>query len=151
MSAQQPQTVIGAGGKILICCWGNCAHPKGTCTATEEGVRYEPVKESGPKTDPITVDELLARGCSDDLEGRALDVVLRCGWPRPGDPLGIKPCIPIDMRALKHVVETIDLDDQRKPAAKLKEVRDFLHSQLRHQEYVRTLYLRTVEGEAAGS
>lgn len=100
---------------------------------------------------PITVEELLSRGVSDDLEGRALDVVLRCGWPRPGDPLGIKPCIPIEQRALKHVIEVVDLEDGRHAKTKLQEVRDFLHGQLRMQQYVRTLYLRTVEGERAGS
>jgi hypothetical protein len=42
-----------------------------------------------------------------------------------------------DAQVLKHVVEVIDLDDGRHSATKLKEVRDFLHRQLRTQEYVR--------------
>lgn len=98
---------------------------------------------------PITAEELMSRGVSDDVEGRALDVVLRCGWPRPGDPLGIRPAIPIGIFELKHVIEVASADDQRKPELKLEEIIDFLRGQLRHQEYVRTVVYAAVDG--AGS
>lgn len=65
-----------------------------------------------------------------------------------GDPLGIKPCIPIEMKALKHVIEVATLGDNRTYKDKLDELVTFLTRQLRHQEYVQTLYLRTVEGTA---
>jgi hypothetical protein len=76
-----------------------------------------------------------------DLEGRALDVVLRCGWPRPGDPLGIKPCIPIEVSKLKHLAEMIDAEDGRHAKTKLDELRTFIGEQLRMQRYVMALYV----------
>jgi hypothetical protein len=106
-------------------------------------VAPEPVAAPGA----ITVDELLARGVTADLEGRALDVVLRCGWPRPGDPLGIKPCIPIDVRKLKHLAEMIDAEDGRHAKSKLDELRTFIGEQLRMQRYVMALYVNVGEPE----
>jgi hypothetical protein len=93
---------------------------------------------------PITVDELLRRGADDELEGRALDVVLRCGWPRPGDPLGIKPCIPIEITKLKRLAEMIDAEDGTPAKAKLDELRTFIGEQLRTQRYVMGLYVAAV-------
>jgi hypothetical protein len=95
---------------------------------------------------PITAEELMRRGVSEEIEGRALDVVLRCGWPRPGDPLGIKPCIPIEMRELRQVLK--DAEDVIDTRARLELVVSFLERKLRTQEYVMALYVATADARA---
>lgn len=93
---------------------------------------------------PITVEELLRRGTDAEIEGRALDVILRCGWPRPGDPLGIKPCIPITVVELMKQHEQLCREDV--PAEqRIRQVRDFLSEQLKTQRYVMGLYVSAAD------
>jgi hypothetical protein len=96
-----------------------------------------------PDFGPVTVEELLRRGVSEELEGRAIDVITRCGWPRTGDPLGIKPCIPIPVDELKHILEIAEALDGRRHVLRLEEVRDYLRHQLKEQEVISALYLNT--------
>lgn len=56
---------------------------------------------------PITAEELRRRGCDAELEGRALEIVWRLGFPRDGDPLGIKTCIPVPVVELTRWLEDI--------------------------------------------
>jgi hypothetical protein len=102
--------------------------------------------ESPQNIGPITAEELTRRGVSDDVEGRALDVVFRCGWPRPGDPLGIKPCIPIEMRELREVLK--DAEDVINMTARVELLVTFLQRKLRTQEYVMALYVEAADARA---
>lgn len=96
---------------------------------------------------PITADELMRRGVSDEIEGRALDVVLRCGWPRPGDVLGMKPCIPVPMDQLQHALDCLNVTEVA-PRVRLDEVRTFIEGQLRFQRYVAGVYVKTAREKA---
>jgi hypothetical protein len=92
---------------------------------------------------PIDTAELQLRGVTPDLEARAIDVILRCGWPRPGDPLGIKPCIPVCVREFQDVLD-VATTEGLSPAKRLKELTDWMRGQLRHQRYVMALYTDAV-------
>jgi hypothetical protein len=119
------------------------------CTAADacpQGRAGSEIRCSINKAGPITAAELMARGVSDDVEGRALDVVLRCGWPRPGDPLGIKPCIPIEMRELREVLK--DAEDVINMTARVELLVTFLQRKLRTQEYVMALYVEAADARA---
>jgi hypothetical protein len=75
-----------------------------TATAADDCANSGTLVVSAAAEGPITTAELIRRGCDDELEARALDVVLRCGWPRPDVDLTTGPCIPVPVEIL-HVGE----------------------------------------------
>lgn len=66
---------------------------------------YQVFPDSPPTNEgPITAEELERRGTDSELEARAIDVVLRCGWPdRAKHRVNVEPCVPVPVSVLERM------------------------------------------------
>lgn len=107
-------------------------------TASDVAVTHSGVVDLSTRIGPITAEELRLRGVSEEVEGRALDVVLRCGWPRHDDPLGMKPCIPVPVETLERLRSLVGDNNQDEC--------DFLVGQLlAEQERIVAVYVASID------
>lgn len=93
---------------------------------------------------PITTAELKRRGVDEHLEARSIDVVLRCGWPRHGDPLGIRPCVPVPVGTLERMLDTVATISGVSAVARTR-LRETISLLLDEQETIQGLYISTLK------
>lgn len=86
---------------------------------------------------PITAEELQRRGIDAELNGRAIEVVTRMGWPRPGDPAGLRPCVPVPLHRLRLLRARLNDPNPASAVAELKNDIDlFIESNDRFVSFV---------------